>query len=66
MNARYDLFELPAGGFPQWVSSAEDLPEARRKMSELPDPGEGGQYLVRDFYSGSVVAYTIANAPTQQ
>ena len=63
MNARYDLFELPPGGFPQWISSADNLPEAKKKMNELPHPGQGGQYLVRDFYSGNVVAYTISPAP---
>ena len=65
MNARYDLFELPPGGFPQWISSAADLPEAKRKMNELPDPAPGGQYLVRDFLSGTVVAYTVSPSPTQ-
>ena len=65
MDARFDLFELPPRGFPQWISSAADLPEAKKKMSELPNPGQGGQYLVRDFYSGTVVAYTIASAPAE-
>jgi hypothetical protein len=26
-------------------------------MQDLPKPAAGGQYLVRDFYSGMVVAY---------
>lgn len=65
MNARYDLFELPPRGFPQWISSAEDLPEAKKKMSELPHPEPGGQYLVRDFFSGTVVAYTTSKTPSQ-
>ena len=65
MNSRYDLFELPPGGFPQWISSAADLPEAKKKMDELPRPAQGGQYLVRDFFSGSVVAYTISSSPAQ-
>ena len=65
MNARYDLFELPPGGFPQWITSAADLPEAKKKMNDLPNPQQGGQYLVRDFFSGNVVAYTISPIPTK-
>ncbi|HEY6293584.1 MAG TPA: hypothetical protein VI455_18680 [Terriglobia bacterium] len=61
MEKRYDLFELPPGGFPQWIDSASDLPEAKKKMHDLPDPAPGGEYLVRDFYSGMVVAYTTPN-----
>jgi hypothetical protein len=60
MEARYDLFELPPNGFPEWIGSAIDLPEAKGKMNDLPKPAPGGQYLVRDFYSGTVVAYTIS------
>ena len=59
MEKRYDLFKLPPGGFPQWIDSATDLPEAKRKMESLPQPAPGGEYLVRDFLSGMVVAYTI-------
>jgi len=61
MEKRYDLFELPPGGFPQYIDSASDLPEAQKKMQDLPPPALGGQYLVRDFYSGMVVAYTVSN-----
>ena len=57
MDPRYDLFELPRNGFPRWISSAADLKEAKRQLEALPDPELGGEYLVRDFYSGSVVAY---------
>jgi len=60
MEARYDLFELPPAGFPQWIGSAIDLPEAKKKMYDLPQPEVGGQYLVRDFYSGTVVTYTVS------
>jgi len=60
MDKRYDLFELPPGGFPQYIDSATDLSEAKKKMQDLPQPAPGGQYLVRDFYSGMVVAYTIS------
>jgi hypothetical protein len=63
MEARYDLFELPPAGFPQWIGSAIDLPEAKKKMYDLPQPEVGGQYLVRDFYAGTVVAYTVGLRP---
>jgi len=61
MEKRYDLFELPPGGFPQWIDSASDLSEAKKKMTDLPEPAPGGEYLVRDFYTGLVVAYTVPN-----
>jgi hypothetical protein len=57
MEKRYDLFELPSAGFPEWIDSAGDLFEATEKLRDLPKPAAGGQYLVRDFYSGTVVAY---------
>ena len=57
MDPRYDLFELPPDGFPRWISSAADLKEARKQLESLPDPQVGGEYLVRDPWSGSVVAY---------
>jgi len=63
MKARYDLFELPPRGFAQWIGSAIDLPEANKKMYDLPQPEAGGQYLVRDFYSGTIVAYTFSLKP---
>jgi hypothetical protein len=63
MEPRYDLFELPPNGFPRWISSAADLREAKRQLESLPDPGLGGEYLVRDFYSGSVVAYKAQHLP---
>ena len=63
MEARYDLFELPPGGFPEWIGSAMDLPEAKQKMYGLPGPAPGGQYLVRDSSSGTVVAYTVCLEP---
>jgi hypothetical protein len=56
-STRYDLFELPPNGFPQWISSAADLTEAKRQLEALPEPHVGGEYLIRDFYAGSVVAY---------
>ncbi|HXJ93374.1 MAG TPA: hypothetical protein VMT20_10900 [Terriglobia bacterium] len=59
MDARYDLFEFPPDAFPKWIGSAGDLPEARRKMEKLPPLAPGSEYLVRDFYSGTVVAYTL-------
>jgi len=63
MDPRYDLFELPPDGFPRWISSAADLKEARKQLESLPDPQVGGEYLVRDFYSGSVVAYRAPHLP---
>ena len=58
-----NLFELPADGFPQWLGSANDLDEAREKMKALPPPELGGQYLIRDFYSGTNPAVTAALSP---
>jgi len=60
---RYDLFELPPNGFPRWICSAADLKEATRQLGALPEPEVGGEYLIRDFYSGSVVAYRAAHLP---
>jgi hypothetical protein len=59
MEERYDLFEFPPDAFPKWVASAPDLQEARKKMEDLPPLAPGSEYLVRDFYSGTVVAYTL-------
>ena len=59
MENRYDLFELPVAGFPRWLDSANDLDEATEKMKALQPSEPGSQYLVRDFYSGTVVAYTL-------
>jgi hypothetical protein len=59
MEERYDLFEFPPDAFPKWVGSAPDLHEARKKMEKLPPLAPGSEYLVRDFYSGAVVAYTL-------
>jgi hypothetical protein len=58
MEQRYDLFEFPPDAFPKWIGSASDLPEARKKMENLPPPAPGSEYLVRDFYFGTVVTYT--------
>ncbi|HEV2380813.1 MAG TPA: hypothetical protein VG206_13600 [Terriglobia bacterium] len=57
MEKRYDLFELPPAGFPEWIDSAGDLSEVTQKMHDPPKPAAGRQYFVRDFYSGTVVAY---------
>jgi len=64
MEMRYDVFQLPAEGFPRWVTSASTLPEAKEKMGQLSKKLDEGQYLVRDFLSGLVVAYTLSpNGP---
>ena len=60
---RYDLFELPPNSFPRWISSAADLKEAKRQLEALPAPELGGEYLVRDFCSGSIVAYRASHLP---
>lgn len=57
MEKRYDLFEFPPGGFPVWIDSASEVSEVTEKMQALPKPASGGQYLVRDFHSGTVVAH---------
>ena len=62
-SMRYDLFELPPNDFPRWISSAVDLNEAKRQLEMLPEPKPGGEYLVRDFLSGSVVAYRAPHLP---
>ena len=59
MEKRYDLFEFRSDAFPRWIGSASDLPEARKKVESLPPPAPGGEYLVREFSSGMVVAYTV-------
>ena len=59
MEKRYDLYELPSRGFSQWLDSASNFAEATDKMIALPPPGLGGQYLVRDYRSGRIVAYTL-------
>jgi hypothetical protein len=63
MDARFDIFELPPNGVPRWVSSAASLGEAKRQMEALPIPQQGGEYLIRDFYSCSVVAYRAPHLP---
>jgi hypothetical protein len=63
MDARYDIFELPPGQFPQWLDSATELSGAREKMAALPTVAPGGQYLIRDSCSGAVVDYTVSANP---
>ena len=63
MENRYHIFELRSGGSPQWIDSAMELPESRQGMADLPVPAMGGQYLIRDFYSGAVVDYTLSLRP---
>lgn len=59
MEERYDLFEFLPDAFPKWIGCASDLTQARSKMEKLPQLAPGSEYLVRDFYSGNIVAYTI-------
>jgi hypothetical protein len=63
MDSRFDIFELPPNGVPRWVSSTASLEEARRQMEALPIPEQGGEYLIRDFCSCSVVAYRAPHLP---
>jgi hypothetical protein len=43
------------------IGSAVDFPEAKKIMENLPQPPPGGQYLIRDFYSGTIVAYALSS-----
>ncbi|HEV2379061.1 MAG TPA: hypothetical protein VG206_04620 [Terriglobia bacterium] len=56
METQYDLFEMKADGFPQWVGAAASLEHARIRLWDLAQSSIGSDYFVRDFCSGSVVA----------
>lgn len=56
MEAQYDLFEMKADGYPQWVGAAASLEHARTRLQDLAQSSMGADYFVRDFCSGSVVA----------
>jgi hypothetical protein len=63
METQYDLFEMIPGTFPRWVGAAATLEHARIRLRDLSQARTGGEYFVRDFYSGSVVAFA-AGSPT--
>jgi hypothetical protein len=62
MEVQYDLFEMKPDGYPQWVGAAASLEHARIRLRDLAKSGRNSNYFVRDFYSGSVVAF--ANRPS--
>ena len=64
MDGRFDLFELKRGAFPQWVGAAASLQQARCQVESLARAKTGVEYFVRDFCSGSVVAF--AGRPNRQ
>jgi len=57
METQYDLFEMMPGAFPRWIGAAATLEHARIRLRDLSQDQTGSEYFVRDFYSGSVVAY---------
>jgi len=57
MDRRYELFELPARGFPRRLSAKLDLETARAKLDGLPARDSGNGYLIRDCHTGRVVVY---------
>ena len=57
MDGQFDLFEMKRGSFPQWVGAAANLEQAIRRLENLVQTGVGAEFFVRDFYSGSVVAF---------
>jgi hypothetical protein len=66
MEAQYDLFEMKAEGYPQWVGAAASLEHARIRLHDLAQSSMGSNYFARDFYSGSVVAvaHLTPNTPS--
>ena len=59
MEAQFDLFEMRAGACPRWISRAADLQSARKRLEDLAQAKMGVEYFVRDFCSGSVVAFAV-------
>lgn len=57
MDGQFDLFEMKGGALPQWVGAAADLEQAIRRLENLAQARVGVEYFVRDFCSGSVVAF---------
>ena len=57
MDGQFDLFEMKGGAFPRWVGAAADLQQAIRRLENLARAKTGVEYFVRDFCSGSVVAF---------
>jgi hypothetical protein len=57
MDGQFDLFEMENGAFPKWVGAAANLEQAIRRLENLVRVQAGAEYFVRDFCSGSVVAF---------
>ncbi len=57
MDGQFDLFEVRWGAFPQWVGAAASLQQAKRRLENLVRDEVGVEFFVRDFCSGSVVAF---------
>jgi len=57
METQYDLFEMRPDTFPRWVGAAATLEHARIRLRDLSLAETTAEYFVRDFYSGSVVAF---------
>jgi hypothetical protein len=57
MNTQYDLFEVVPNQFPRWIGAAANLAHAKERLKDLAQSSSGGEYFVRDFCSGSVVAH---------
>lgn len=57
MNTQYDLFEVVPNQFPRWIGGAANLAHAKERLNDLAQSSSGGEYFVRDFCSGSVVAH---------
>ena len=58
MNTQYDLFEVVPNQFPRWIGAAADLANAKERLNDLARSSSGGEFFVRDFCSGSVVAHS--------
>lgn len=57
MDGQFDLFEMRTGAFPRWVDAVADLEQAMNRLENLAQARLGVEYFVRDFCSGSVVAF---------
>ena len=57
MDGQFDLFEMRADAFPQWVGAAADVEQAINRLENLAKSKMGVEYFIRDFCSGSVVAF---------
>ena len=63
MNTQYDLFEVVPNQFPRWIGAAANLAHAKERLNDLAQSSSEGEYFVRDFCSGSVVAHSQKRRP---